>query len=207
MTSRSRLPRACGKLNADAVRRHRLRPFSPSRAAVNRRPASSSSVNAPTPPPRRPPLIAREVERAVHDGKRLLVYVGAPWCAPCTAFHAAATAGKLDATFGDLRLLVFDADRDTEALGRAGYVSRLIPLFAIPRDDGRSSTRQIEEARSRTAMPSRRSRHVSVRCSTRGSPRPNAPQGRKPRNNPLGLLCEPGMVGAHCRAITFPGGM
>ena len=89
-------------------------------------------------------LISSEVARAVHDGKRLVVYVGASWCEPCTRFHDAAKSGALDATFGDVRMLVFDADRDTDALANAGYVSQMIPLFALPRNDGRSSTRQIE---------------------------------------------------------------
>ena len=73
------------------------------------------------------------------------MYVGAPWCEPCEKFHRAAADGELDAAFPDTRFLVFDADRDTESrCARAGYVSKLIPLFAIPRNDGRSSTRQIE---------------------------------------------------------------
>jgi thiol-disulfide isomerase/thioredoxin len=76
--------------------------------------------------------------------KKLLVYVGAAWCEPCRRFHEAAAAGQLDATFGDLRMLVFDADRDKDALQRAGYISNLIPLFALPRPDGTASGKQIE---------------------------------------------------------------
>jgi hypothetical protein len=90
------------------------------------------------------PAIAAEVARAQHDGRRLVVYVGAPWCEPCTHFHDAAVAGQLDAAFGDLRLLVFDADRDNGALVAAGYNYELIPLFALPGPDGRSSGKQIE---------------------------------------------------------------
>jgi thiol:disulfide interchange protein len=90
------------------------------------------------------PVIATEVARAQHDGKRLLVYLGASWCEPCTHFHDAAAAGQLDAAFGDLRLLVFDADRDNDALERAGYTYQMIPLFALPKPDGRSSGKQIE---------------------------------------------------------------
>ena len=88
--------------------------------------------------------IAQEVARAQHDGKHLLVYVGASWCEPCTHFHDAAAAGQLDGAFGDLRLLVFDADRDNDMLEHAGYSYQMIPLFAIPRPDGRSSGKQIE---------------------------------------------------------------
>jgi len=76
--------------------------------------------------------------------KRLLVYVGASWCEPCRRFHDAAAAGQLDEAFGSLRVLVFDADRDKDALQRAGYVSNRIPLFALPRPDGTSSGKQIE---------------------------------------------------------------
>ena len=43
-----------------------------------------------------------------------------------------------------LRLVEFDLDRDKEALERAGYRSRMIPLFAVPRDDGSGSGEQIE---------------------------------------------------------------
>lgn len=90
------------------------------------------------------PLIVQELQRAEHDHKRLLVYVGAAWCEPCTKFHEAAAAGALDAAFGNLRLLAFDEDRDNAALARAGFKYELIPLFAIPTRDGRSTGKQIE---------------------------------------------------------------
>jgi thiol-disulfide isomerase/thioredoxin len=90
------------------------------------------------------PMIAQEVARAASDGKRLVVYVGASWCEPCQEFHAAAAAGKLDQVFPKLRLLVFDNDRDAEALDAAGYRSQMIPLFVLPQADGRSSGKQIE---------------------------------------------------------------
>jgi hypothetical protein len=90
------------------------------------------------------PLIAKEYARATADRKHLLVYLGAPWCEPCVKFHAAARSGILDATFGDIRMLVFDADRDNAALERAGYKYNLVPLFALPGPDGRSTGRQIE---------------------------------------------------------------
>jgi thiol-disulfide isomerase/thioredoxin len=88
--------------------------------------------------------VRREVVRAKADKRDLLVYVGAKWCEPCQYFHNAAAAGQLDATFPGLRLVEFDLDRDKEALERAGYSSRMIPLFAVPRDDGSGSGEQIE---------------------------------------------------------------
>ena len=88
--------------------------------------------------------VRREVVRAKADKRDLLVYVGATWCEPCQYFHKAAAAGQLDATFPGLRLVEFDLDRDKEALERAGYRSRMIPLFAVPRDDGSGSGEQIE---------------------------------------------------------------
>lgn len=78
-------------------------------------------------------------EMAKAPSKPLLVYVGAAWCEPCTRFHQAAAAGELDTSFGGIRLLEFDFDRDHEALAKAGYTSKLIPLFAIPKADGTAS--------------------------------------------------------------------
>ena len=89
-------------------------------------------------------LVRREVARARDEGRTLLVYVGAAWCEPCQRFHEAARAGKLDAAFPGLRLLEFDLDRDRERLRVAGYASRMIPLFALPRADGTASGEQIE---------------------------------------------------------------
>lgn len=82
--------------------------------------------------------------RAKEDGRTLIVYVGATWCEPCQRFHHAVERGELDGAFPKLTVLAFDADRDGEALATAGYVSRLIPLFAIPNADGRASGRKIE---------------------------------------------------------------
>ena len=82
--------------------------------------------------------------RAQKDGRSLLVYVGATWCEPCQRFHHAVEQGELDSAFPQLSVLAFDTDRDGEALANAGYVSRLIPLFAVPNADGRASGRQIE---------------------------------------------------------------
>lgn len=88
--------------------------------------------------------VAESVALARRDGKQLVVYVGAAWCEPCRYFHDAAASGALDEAFGDLRLVEFDLDRDGRALEAAGYKSELVPLFAIPRDDGRASGKAIE---------------------------------------------------------------
>ena len=98
----------------------------------------------PAPEGEVPALVKGELDRARGDGHRLLVYVGATWCEPCQHFHEAALAGKLNATFPGLRLLEFDLDKDRERLHRAGYASRMIPLFALPRPDGTGSGSQIE---------------------------------------------------------------
>jgi hypothetical protein len=41
-------------------------------------------------------------------------------------------------------VLVFDEDRDGARPAAAGYESRLLPLFAVPAPDGRSSDRRVE---------------------------------------------------------------
>jgi len=89
-------------------------------------------------------LVVAQLARARRDHRHVVVYVGASWCEPCTRFHDAARRGELDAEFGDVNLIAFDADRAGEALERANYRSELIPLFAIPRDDGTASGQQIE---------------------------------------------------------------
>lgn len=76
--------------------------------------------------------------------QQLVVYVGATWCEPCQAFHQAVEAGDLDASFPDLRLLEFDLDEDRERLAAAGYSSRMIPLFVVPRPDGHAGPRRMQ---------------------------------------------------------------
>src|SRR5262245_2857436 len=71
-------------------------------------------------------------EQATRDGRRLVVYVGAPWCEPCLAFHAAVEAGKLDTELAGIRFLEFDADEHRAAIDEGGYGGRLIPRFALP---------------------------------------------------------------------------
>ncbi len=89
-------------------------------------------------------VVKAAVARAKAEGRTAIVYVGASWCEPCQRFHAAAARHELDAAFPDLTLVEFDADADGERLAADGYVSRFIPLFAVPAADGRSSGRQIE---------------------------------------------------------------
>lgn len=125
-----------------------------SAAAISCNPTSSAPAKAaakpghvefvPAPEGDVAALVLRELDKAKHDGKRLLVYEGATWCEPCRRFHEAAAAGRLDAELSTLRLLEFDADRDNERLAVAGYVSRFIPMFALPKPDGNFSGRLIE---------------------------------------------------------------
>lgn len=88
--------------------------------------------------------IARERRAAAEaEGRKLLIYVGAPWCEPCQHFHRAVEQGKLDETFAGLTFLELDVEVDRARLLGAGYASRYIPLFAAPGPDGRM-TRFIE---------------------------------------------------------------
>jgi hypothetical protein len=88
------------------------------------------------------------VRSAVGDaraaGRTLVVYVGATWCEPCQHFHHAAEHGDLDAEFPRVTLLEFDLDRDRDRLTAAKYVSKYIPLFALPAPDGSASGKQVE---------------------------------------------------------------
>jgi thiol:disulfide interchange protein len=89
-------------------------------------------------------IVRAAVATAIPEKRRVVVFVGAAWCEPCRRFHRAVEQGTLDATFPDVDLLTFDADRDGERLASAGYVSRLIPLLALPGPDGRASGKQVE---------------------------------------------------------------
>ncbi len=89
-------------------------------------------------------LVRDERARAKADGRDLVVYVGATWCEPCQRFHEAAKRGELDGEFPELTILEFDLDDDRDRIGRAGYVSKLIPLFVMPGEDGRASSRRFE---------------------------------------------------------------
>jgi thiol-disulfide isomerase/thioredoxin len=89
-------------------------------------------------------IVRAVMTQASADRRRVVVYVGASWCEPCQRFHQAAEGGELDGTFPDVDLVGFDADRDSERLASAGYVSQLIPLLALPGPDGRASGKQVE---------------------------------------------------------------
>lgn len=88
--------------------------------------------------------MAAEVAKGRTQGYGVLVYVGAPWCEPCQAFHRAAVAGELDTMLAGVHLVEFDLDADRDSLEAAGYRSRLIPLFAVPNADGTASAQRIE---------------------------------------------------------------
>lgn len=89
-------------------------------------------------------VVKAELAKSQAAGRRLVVYVGAAWCEPCRHFHEAAEKGQLDADFGDVDLLVFDADLDAERLLLAGYESRYIPLLVVPGPDGRATDKHME---------------------------------------------------------------
>jgi thiol-disulfide isomerase/thioredoxin len=90
------------------------------------------------------PIVHGEYEKASASGRQLVVYLGATWCEPCQRFHHAVEHGDLDTKFPKLTLLEFDADKDQERLRVAGYSSRYIPLFALPKADGMASGKQVE---------------------------------------------------------------
>jgi hypothetical protein len=83
-------------------------------------------------------------ERAVANGRDLVVYVGAKWCEPCQRFHQAAERGELDADFPNLTILDFDADQDRERLLTAGYESKFLPFFVAPDANGRATDKRFE---------------------------------------------------------------
>jgi hypothetical protein len=89
-------------------------------------------------------IVRGALKEASAEKRTLVVYVGATWCEPCQYFHQAAARGDLDAELPGVTLLDFDLDRDKERLAAAGYVSKYIPLFALPRADGQASGKQIE---------------------------------------------------------------
>lgn len=119
-------------------------PAQPADAPPPPRPRKAEVVLAPDGGEDVPALVRAERERALREGRDLLVYVGAPWCEPCTRFHKAVEAGQLDAVFPTLRLLEFDLERDEARLAAAGYASKMIPLFAVPAPGGEASPLRIE---------------------------------------------------------------
>lgn len=107
-------------------------------------------------------VIADQLAQTQAAHRKLLVYVGAKWCEPCQRFHEAAAKGEFDSALPDVDLLVFDADKDDPRLEAAGYSSRLIPLFAIPGPDGRSTGQQTEGAMKGPKMVSQLVARVQV---------------------------------------------
>ncbi len=91
-----------------------------------------------------PAAVRDEMTRAAAERRRVVVYVGAEWCEPCSKFLRAAENGELNRAFGDVTLLRFDSERDRDRLRAAGYTSRYIPLLVLPTADGTSSGKQIE---------------------------------------------------------------
>ena len=81
-------------------------------------------------------LVRTERLRAKAEGRVLIVYAGAGWCEPCKRFKNAVQSGSLDDKLAKTTLLVFDADRDTDRLGAAGYKFQFIPYVAMPGADG-----------------------------------------------------------------------
>ena len=92
-------------------------------------------------------LVRTERLKAKAEGRVLVVYAGAGWCEPCKRFKNAVQTGALDEKLGKTTLLIFDADRDTERLGSAGYKFSFIPYVALPGADGHPS--DTAEARSK----------------------------------------------------------
>jgi hypothetical protein len=90
------------------------------------------------------PIVRRALAKAIEENRALVVYVGAAWCEPCQRFHSAAARGELNGSLPPVTLLEFDLDRDRDRLASGGYISKYIPLFALPRTDGYASGRQVE---------------------------------------------------------------
>lgn len=105
---------------------------------VEPKPLAVEIVPAPAGPVAQ--MVAERLQTLGKD-RTLLVDVGATWCEPCRRLHDAARQGRLDREFPGLVLIEFDWDRDQDRLRAAGYDSKLLPLLAIPRSDGRMSER------------------------------------------------------------------
>jgi thiol-disulfide isomerase/thioredoxin len=88
------------------------------------------------------PFVAEQLAKASET--TTIVYVGASWCEPCRRFHQALQNGEYDSAFQNVRFIEYDHDVADKALVADGYTSKLLPFFAIPKPDGRCSTRSIE---------------------------------------------------------------
>lgn len=90
------------------------------------------------------PVAAFVAAQQRDTSSRVLVYVGASWCEPCRYFHDALLAGELDGLLAGTRVIEYDRDQSEEQLAAAGYRSRMIPLFVLPRADGSASEHAME---------------------------------------------------------------
>ena len=81
-----------------------------------------------------------------HKDGKVLIYVGATWCEPCTRFHNALTSGALDQELSNAVFLEFDLDQHQALLSDSDMAckSKLIPLFARPNADGTCSAERAE---------------------------------------------------------------
>jgi len=95
-------------------------------------------------PPGDAAQVVQSTVASAPDPQRVLVYVGAGWCEPCTRFHKAVEAGTLDDKLAGVVFVEFDADNDRARLAAAGYDGKLIPRFVRPSDDGSASQKRIE---------------------------------------------------------------
>jgi thiol-disulfide isomerase/thioredoxin len=95
-------------------------------------------------------LIRTKRLEAKADKRVLVVYVSATWCEPCKKFKAELESGRLDQRLGSVTLLAFDADKDVDRLGSAGYAFRFVPFVALPGADGHPADSQ--EARGKGAQ-------------------------------------------------------
>lgn len=86
--------------------------------------------------------IRTERLRAKAEGRVLVVYVSATWCEPCKKLKEEIDAGRLDERLGKTTLLAFDADKDIDRLGSAGYTFKFVPYVALPGADGRAAETQ-----------------------------------------------------------------
>jgi len=82
-------------------------------------------------------LIRTKRLEAKAQDRVLVVYVSATWCEPCKKLKAELESGRLDDQLGTVTLLAFDADKDIDRLGSAGYTFKFVPFVALPGADGR----------------------------------------------------------------------
>jgi thiol:disulfide interchange protein len=89
-------------------------------------------------------IVKKEAQKAESLGQHLVVYVSAPWCAPCQMFQEQLHDGEVNAQLAHLTFLKFDEDRDAERLRSAGYNGEYVPRFVLPQADGKASAKRFE---------------------------------------------------------------